>query len=96
MEEEKQEPLNEYFLKAILTEKQVPMADTSLTKRLKEMLAYAEPDLTMDENNEYSISYVVNYKDVKDKIMTEEEAYNLRTHGWKLSDDEQNIVLQLK
>lgn len=96
MDKEKtQEPLNEYFLKAIFQEKEVPVNDSSLTKKLSEMMNFVNPVLNMDEKNDFAISYIVNYDDLKSKILNEEEAYNLRTHGWVLSDDEKNIVLHL-
>lgn len=90
-----EEKINEYFLKAIFTEKDVPVSNTSLTKKLTEMMKYATPELHADEKNEYKVSYIVDYNTIKEKIKTEEEAYNLRTHGWVLSDDEKNISLTL-
>ena len=36
--------------------------------------------------------YTVTYDAVKDKIETQEEAFNLRVHGWELSEDEKNII----
>lgn len=93
--EKAQEPLNEYFLKAIFQEKEVPVNDSSLTKKISEMMNFVNPVLNMDKKDDFEISYIVPYDVLKNKIFNEEEAYNLRTHGWVLSDDEKNIVLHL-
>ena len=88
--------LDEYFLKAILNEKDLDKVDSSLTKSIVLMNKYCTPDLTMNmKNGECVLKYSVPYDLVKGKIATEEEAFNLRVHGWELSDDEENIILLL-
>lgn len=90
MNEEK--PLDEYFLEAILTEPEIPEdKDASITSKLKVMSGLATPTTIMGED--YSVSYVVGYNEIKNKIMNEEEAYKIRTLGWKLDRDKQHLIL---
>lgn len=92
MEEEKKQPLDENFLKAILIEPDVPEdKNASLTSRLSILMDIATPTLAMGDD--YSISYKVSYENIKDKIMNEEQAYKIRTLGWKLSRDHKYIFL---
>ena len=93
-EKKTKEPLNEYFLIAILSEPEMPEeTDGSLTKKLGVMSGLAVPEIKMGED--FSISYQVSLDEIKNKIMDEEEAYKIRTLGWKLDDDKKQLVLTL-
>lgn len=85
-----EEVFDEYFLKAILKEKDIPLKDSSITTTLVEMSKYQVPTLESD-SKDFSLKYIVSFDDVKDKIKTKEEAFALRAYGWMLSDDEKNI-----
>lgn len=91
MEEKK--PLDVYFLKAILKEQEIPVNESSLTKKLQVMMDFSKPEMEM--NDDYSMCYTVNFSDVKDLITNEEEAFNLRSHGWVLDSEETKIVLHI-
>lgn len=91
MEEEKK-PVHEYFLKAIFEEGEIEENDSSDTSKLLLMSNYHTPDLVLD--NEYSPLYRVPFNLLKDKIFSEEEAFNLRVNGWKLSDDKEYVFFK--
>lgn len=85
--------LNELFLKSILKEKDIELADSSITEAIVLASKYSPPSLEMKvEDNDCILWYTIPYDAAKEKIETQEEAFNLRIHGWELSEDEKNII----
>lgn len=87
--------INDYFLKAIFSEKDIDVTENSVSMAIRAMARFAEPELHQDNYGDYNLYYTVPFNKIKDSDMDEGDAFELRQYGWILDKSEENIIKQL-
>ena len=85
--------INEYFLKSIFQEKEIDIEEKLLTSAISTMASFVAPTLEMDEN--YNYFYSVDFDDLKNTDIDEEQAFGLRQHGWIMDESEKHIIKRI-